>query len=837
MAQITAARASFYVGVALVTGATLMMQLIMTRILSVMAWYHLAFFAISIAMFGMTAGAVWVYLRKDRFVERTSALDLSYFCTAFALGSILSALVLATLVPVVERSLTAVISWVELAICMAVPYFFSGIVVSLALTRSPYPVPRVYGADMIGAAVGCLGVLALLNTVDAVSALLWTAALAALGAVLFRSSSAASGPPTGLPMIAVLGRPGKVAVVLIALAAANSLSEYRLHLLAVKQRVELRGGDLLFERWNSFSRIAVSRYADKEPHLWGRSPTTPRGRWEVDQRRMNIDGIAGTTMYRDLGSPPNAGFLKYDITNLAYALPDRPRVGIIGVGGGRDILSAMVFGRTDITAVEINPIFVDLLTREPGFADYAGLAARPGLELIADEGRSWYARTGKSFDIIQMTLVDTFTATGAGAFTLSENGLYTVEGWKIFLSRLSPRGVFTVTRWYAPGAVNETGRMISVTVAALSDMGAKEFHRHIFLVASDDIATLVVSRQPLEVSDVAALERAASDLEFKVLLSPSGQRGSEVLSNIVSARTRGDLERYTSGLDLDLTPATDNRPFFFNQLRLDRPLQVLKLARRGFYQTTGGVVSGNLSATATLLMLLVVALVLVVAVIVVPLRNAIKDVGKRLVIGGSFYFLLIGIGFMSVEIGLLQRMSVFLGHPIYSLSIVLFTLILATGVGSLVSDKLTLDSRAKFVVWSVLTGGYTLTMLLWLPHVLTAFEGASLLGRALICVATISPIGMLMGFGFPTGMRLVANIDRRPTPWFWGINGAAGVLSAILAVAFSMAYGIGFTLTVGAICYFLLIPFAITLGVGQQARRGSEAGQLAVMGHSPATQA
>ena len=159
-----------------------------------------------------------------------------------------------------------------------------------------------------------------------------------------------------------------------------------------------------------------------------------------------------------------------------------------------------------------------------------------------------------------------------------------------------------------------------------------------------------------------------------------------------------------------------------------------------------------------------------------------------------------------VEIGLLQRMSVFLGHPIYSLTVVLFTLILATGLGSLLSDRIVLDGRLRFSIWAVLVGGYILGLPLWLPDLFPAFGGSGLLVRAAVCVAAIAPAGVLMGFGFPTGMRLISLIDRKPTPWLWGVNGAAGVLASIVAVACSIAYGISVTLMVGGICYLLLIP-------------------------------
>jgi len=162
----------FYTGLFLITACTLMLQVIQTRILSVVAWYHLAFFAISMAMFGLTVGAVWVYLRRDRFSEKTLSYNLSYFSTAFALSTLFCLIAQMSLTPIVSRSLTSILTWAQLAICLSIPFFFSGIAVSLALTRSPFPIGRIYGADLLGAAAGCLGVLVLLNNTDGPSAVL-----------------------------------------------------------------------------------------------------------------------------------------------------------------------------------------------------------------------------------------------------------------------------------------------------------------------------------------------------------------------------------------------------------------------------------------------------------------------------------------------------------------------------------------------------------------------------------------------------------------------------------------------------------------------------------------
>ena len=262
----------FYAGLFLVAAATLMLQLVQTRILSVVSWYHLAFFVISIAMFGLTAGSVWVYLRRERFTEATLSHDLTYFSSALALTTVLGFAAQLTLAPLAKPSLISVLIWAELAICLAIPFFFAGVVVSLALTRSPFPIGRVYGADLAGAALGSIGVLALLNTVDGPSAVLWIAAIAALAAVLFATSTIGTAPPRRPPLAGLLRRPAALLAVLILVAIANNFASPRgLHPVFVKGRIEAM--DIrIFEEWNSFSRIIVFDTSNPRPQMWGPSP-------------------------------------------------------------------------------------------------------------------------------------------------------------------------------------------------------------------------------------------------------------------------------------------------------------------------------------------------------------------------------------------------------------------------------------------------------------------------------------------------------------------------------------------------------------------------------------
>jgi spermidine synthase len=803
----------FYVGLFLITSNTLMLQLIQTRILSVVSWYHLAFFAISMAMFGLTVGSIWIYLRREGFTKKTLSKDLCYFTMAFAWTTVLSMMVQMTLLPVSSLhlfSFSALFSWVEIGLCLALPFFFSGVVVSLALTRSPFPIGRVYAVDMIGASLGCLGVLVILHYTDGPSGILWVAACSALAAWFFSKSQLDSSPSPSPRRFAqgLFNFPLLTALFFSLLATLNGLTDYGLQPLVVKEEFE-GGSSFHLRRWNSFSRVVLFKEdGERSPVLWASSSTFKPEQWKTQHAFMYIDGDASTPAYRFDGDFRKVDFLKYDITTLAYNLKGRTKAGVIGVGGGRDVLSAALFGYKEVVGVEINPIFIELLKDPQWLGSFNEIHRLEGVRLVVDEGRSWFARTSEKFDLIQMSLIDTWASTGSGAFTLSENGLYTTEAWKLFLNRLAPQGVFTVTRWYQPQNLTETGRMMSLATAALLEMGVTNPRDHLFLAAEEKkgVATLVLSREPFRAEDLKVLHETVQQYRYKILLAPQTPSPSDILKSIVSCKDLESLYDYTSDYHFDLTPAVDDRPFFFNQLPLHKIFQAVQLIQFG---QGPSVRNGNLMATLTLFILFLIALLFVLLSIILPLRSAMRDVGKGFALGGTFYFLLIGFGYMLVEIALLQRLSVFLGHPSYSLSVLLFSLILSTGLGSLFSDRFPLRRTFIFALWAGITSAYAFSLPLWLPQIFHQYEAATLLTRALLCVAVVLPAGFLMGYGFPTGMRMVSQVDPKPTPWFWGINGAAGVLAAVLAVACSLTWGIHQTMQAGALCYALLIPVTL----------------------------
>jgi hypothetical protein len=778
----------FYTGVFTISGLLMSLQVIESRIFSVTTWYHLSFLIISMAMFGLTLGALSVH-RGDEADQRANyGVKMARACQNFGL-SVLVALAAQMLIPVVsdQPGVTLVVLPVMSALTVP-PYFFAGIALSLAITRAPFPTARTYGVDLLGAAAGCLFALWLMETVDGPSAML----LLALASFAASRCFGAGGLPKGRFFVFL------AAVLLVLNVTAAKPLIYPLWVKGFR----IAQSDIDYDRWNSISRVTI--HAEKkaaQPYLWGPSPKLPKD-MKKDWRELMIDGGAGTPINHWQGDKGKAlGFLDYDVTTIAYALPGLKKSGIIGLGGGRDVLSSLHAGVKDITAMDVNAVQVSALTQVEPFKSYAGLSEEKGVKLIHSEARSWFSsHPDEKFDLIQMSLVDTAAATGAGAFTLTENGLYTVEAWKMFLSRLNNGGAMTVSRWFLRDAYAEGERLLSLTMATLFEAGAKEPRKHIFAATSGLIVTLVMSRDPFTGAQLDAMERRAKQMGFDILVSPRKILKGTEFANILNAETRAELDSLAKESGFDIRPPVDARPFFFNQLHVTRPLQVLKL----ILEKSKSAIHGYAHAVANLYIIILFAAFMVGCTIVFPLRRALSEGNKVFLKEGTAWFFLIGLGFMLMEIALLQRMSVYLGHPAYSLGVLLFSLVLSTGAGSLLSDRFPLSTETARQIWALLTAFVAVLGMALLGKLMVAYADADLMARAILCVCFTLPIGCLLGFGFPTGMALAQRLNPRATAWFWGINGAAGVMGSGLAIALNMAFGLQATMIVGALCYALL---------------------------------
>ncbi len=764
-----------FLGVALVSLATLMLELTLTRLFSATMFYHFAFLAISLALFGSGASGVFLYVVRPRLDQARTPLLLGVSSALFAATTIVALVVILKhpLSPAAPGLKTlGSLAWIYGA--AALPFFFSGCVITLAIIAWAPEISRLYLFDLAGAAAGCLLLVPALGLLGAIDTVLATAALAVLGGLLLSQKRWL------LPLAAL-------AIALVPLNRATGL-------LALSESKGLSEQGMLFSRWNSFSRVTVVQ------------PEDP------DRQLIFIDSDAATVIYRDGSDLERHPELRDRVEGLAYHLGGRGKVLIIGPGGGVDVIIARLHGATHVTAVELNPLVArDVMSSEP-FLSYSGrLYQQPGVRLVVDDGRSFLRRSREPHDLIVATMVDTWAATAAGAFALSENNLYTVEAFSDYLDQLSPDGILSMTRWHQTPP-DQLLRLVSLGREVLEARGADEPGRHFIIVRGPHegmpltSATVLLKKRPFTPEEVERAEEFARRLGLELLYTPRTRPPNDLTRLITATDPAGIWRSYPS----NIAPPRDNSPFFFQSVRLEK--LVSRRWSMGEWRRT------NLG-TVVLFGLVAITSLGVLAFILGPLllvRRRLQATPRRGLLGFLLYFATLGAGFIVVEVVLLQKCVLFLGHPAYALSVVLSTLLLFSGLGSLLSGRIPGHALPRALPKVILlVVALILTAVLLLSPLFYGSVHLEARWRVLITVLALAPLGLALGMPMPTGIRILAMRAPELIPWAWGVNGAASVLGSVGAIALAMVWGFDQALLVAAGLYIA------GLGFGTRALRAS----------------
>jgi hypothetical protein len=664
----------------------------------------------------------------------------------------------------------------------AAPLVFGGAVVARLMAESDVPLTTLYAVDLSAAAAGALLPLVLLGPLSGPGALVLIALLVALGALALSARGARGG---AWAACAVAG----FALLIDVGTASGFVMRY--------PKGAPRGDDevTLFERWNPISHVRLKDFTEMPvPFLWSPSPVTPIGRYRV--AGALIDGEAGTPVYQ-FERVQQMNVLRFDATATAHALRPSGTACVIGVGGGRDLLTALVAGHDRVLGAEVNPAMIEMLQR---VADRSPVLRDPRVLWRVGDGRALYARSNTRCTVLQASLVDTWAATTAGAFAHTESTLYTREAWAIFMQRTAPDGVVTFSRWYDPRSVSETARLVSLAVAALLDRGVTDPAAHLALVASGNVATILVSPAPLSPTDLRALHEVVDRLQFRLLAAPDLPPQDPLLRALLQARRIDALAAAGLPYGLDTSAPTDDRPFFFQLLSPRHwlhPLDALRAARGN-----RGALAGNVRAMFELLFTFL-AVALVGAVLLGPtLREALRAKRPPLPsVRAGVYFGALGAGFMTAEIALVQRMHVVLGHPSYALIVVLAGLLVATGLGSALSARL-VRTRGHVTVVALVAA----LVLFALPYVAIGPLARATLSapfgvRAAWTGGCAAVVGVILGMLFPSGIRFV---DRaRGAPVALALNGATSVMGSVAAIIVSVWFGIPTTFALAAAVYLV----------------------------------
>ncbi len=783
---------SNYIGIFLVALSTLMYEILLTRIFSVTMGYHFAFMAVSLAMFGMTVGAIIVYIFPHKFPQEKINSILTKQALYFSLATLLSFLIHLFIPFIHGMSLFGMAVTAFTYAEISVPFVFSGICISLLLTRFPKSVNKLYAADLIGASLGCILVVIVLNVSGGPTGVFITALFSAAAAYSFnRNSELKTSLGKGIAVFSLV-----ILVFAVFHTVLVQKHEPLLRLFWVRGEWAEKP---LYEKWNSFSRVSIDGDSTKyeTPFGWGLSNKYDRSR-KIRQLMLNIDAHSTTVLSHFNGDTSELSHLKYDVSNLAQYLRPQGDIMIIGSGAGRDVLSSLAFGQKNILGIEINKDMISAINND--FGNFTGhLDKYPNVEFVGDEARSYIQRmdTSRKFDIIQVSVIDNWSAAASGAFVLTENALYTTETWKLLFSRLKPDGILTVTRFYRAKPI-EHYRLMNITADALIESGIKDIRSHVMLIKCQQqeriedrsgTGTLLISRSPFSSKDMNMVDSLCRTFEFEDIISPQHAADS-VFVKLTNENLRGDLNK---NFPLDITSPSDDKPFFFHYMNFtDLPnTQMWNTWDMGF----------NAKAIFILLTLAGTMSVLSFLCIVIPLKLTAKKVKLKGTSGFFIFFIAIGLGFMLIEISQIQRLNIFLGHPTYSLAAALFTMLLSSGIGSYFSgaDKHNFASGSKLrfiflIITLILFGIFT-------PYIIHAFREQSTEIRVLVSVLTLFPMGLFLGMAFPAGIKLAGEKAPGITPWLWGINGVMSVLATVISIIIAMNYGISVSYWTGAVCY------------------------------------
>ena len=776
-----------YLGLALLSAAALAFEITLTRLFSVTQWYHFAFLAVSVALLGYGASGTalsliprWVRLPTER---RSAAFAILFAVSVLGAYLSLNHLPFDSYRIAWERSQLLYLLLYYLA--LTAPFFFSGLVTGMLLTAHARYAARLYAANLLGSAVGALVPLLVLARVGEGTVLVIAALglLAAFTFLLQRSpakQSTALGSSTLVYQAVLLGASGLFLVLAVFLPAPFRLrlSPYK----GLSQVLLFPDAELVSQQWNAFSRVdrVKSSSIRSAPGLSlaypGRLP---------QQDGVFVDGD-------DLSPVVNAEARQDYVSHLPVALPYRLRDGgralLLGPKGGQAVQVALREGAESVVAVESNPLLVES----------AGSVYRDErVEVVNEEGRHYARRSDETFDVIHLALGDGYRPVTSGAYSLGERYDLTVEAFEDYLRRLEPEGLLVIERWMQlpPSELLRAG---AIAVEALRRTGVDEPEAQLAVIRDWQVGLILVKNGTYSKEELATIREFSRARSLDLVALPGLAEVEANRFNVLDEpvyyqafrQLLDDPADAYAEQSYDVRPPTDDRPFFFHFFKWGQTRAVLQQLGR-IWLPWGG------SGYFVLVALLAVATVTSGVLILLPLALSKQGEGEKKGLRGRTlaYFGLLGLGFLFVEIPLMQRFILFLDQPVYAFAGVVASILFFSGLGSLAAPRLSPGRTLPLLVVVILL--YPLG----LPLLFDALMGASLGLRMLATILCLAPLGFLMGTPFPGGLAWLRERAPGMIPWAWAVNGCMSVLASVLAAMIALSAGFSWVLAAGALAY------------------------------------
>ena len=783
-------------GVLLVSAAAIGYELLLMRVLSIIQWHHFAYMIISVALLGYGASGPFIALFRRALEPR---FEQAFATCAFAFSVAMVACFFAgqrvpfnALEIVWDR--TQFLNLAAMYLVFFVPFFFAACCVGLALTCRSEAISRLYFCDLAGAGTGAVLIIGLLLVAFPQSALIVLVALALIASVLVGNSGKARAPLrvgqfTWLVVLAVIVLNGGLTL---------RPSEYK----GLSQALQVVDARALTQDSSPLGLLTVVDSPTVPIRL---APGLSFNTRHVPPEQLAVftdaDGMSAITHYD--GDRESVAYLADVTAALPYALLEQPDVLVLGAGGGSDVLLALYHGAKHVDAVELNPRMTALVADT--YAEFAGhLYDDPRVALHTAEARGYVAQNERRYDLVQIGLLDSFAAAGAGVQALNESYLYTVEAVREYLADLSPGGMVSITRWVKMPP-RDSLKLAAIAIEALEQAGAVDPDRRIAVIRSWNTVTLLIKNGVFLAGEVDAIREFAGSRSFDTAYFP-GMTSAEAnrfnlldrpwLYDGIQAMLGEDPDRFFEDYKYFVEPATDDRPYFSHFFKWRSLPEVMAIRASG---GAGLIEWAYLIVVATLVQAAVIGGLL----ILLPLSRI-----KRTWTGGArfgAYFVALGLAFLFVEIAFIQKFTLFLSHPLYAVAVVLASFLVFAGAGSAYSLRVAERAAARDVrPVSVAVAGLVAIAAIYLLILPPLFGRLIGLGdglRILLSVVLIAPLAFFMGMPFPLGLRAVA--ERAPdfVPWAWGINGFASVVSAVLATLLAIHFGFTVVIVSAMIIY------------------------------------
>ncbi|MGQ0429416.1 MAG: spermidine synthase [Gammaproteobacteria bacterium] len=766
--------------IGILAGAALAYQVLLFRLLAIVQWHPFAATIVSLALLGHGAAGTALALAGRRLLPR--------FDAAFAAGAALFAFTVPLCWALAQR---LTFNGLELAwnptqlgrlagsfLLLAIPFFFAACCFGLAFMHARERIAVLYAADLLGAGAGAAIATGLLFLMSPEAALRAAAVAGALAAVLVPASRLVR---LALPLLAIL-----VALAIPSAALAPLITEFK----GLPRTLAIMGSKVEAVHSSPYGLLTIVRNeAVPFRHAPGRGPAAVS---EIPpQLAVFTDGDAMTALTAWDGSRQSLAFLDEMTSALPYRLVDRPRVLVLGAGGGLELLQALYHDAREIHAVELNPQMLALLRNS---------LQEPRIRLHQGEARGFVRGDRGRYDLIQLAPLDSSAGSGAGTQAIAESYLYTVEALADYLARLAPQGLLTLTRW-AKQPPREDLKLFATAVLALQRLRLDPRER-LALIRGWQTSTLVIKNGSLTAADLSRLRFFCEERGFDPAWMPDIKPEEVNRYHLVprpwlhegAVQLLGErAERFLADYKFNVRPTTDDRPYFFHFFRWGLVPELAALRGQGGLTLLD---AGYLVLAGTLAFALPLSLVLILA----PLTALGRRPGGATRLRPALYFLCLGLGFLFVEIASMQRYGLFIGQPLFAAIAVLVGFLVFAGAGSFMASRLV--DRRGVLRWVV--GGIALLLVLQallLPPAPGVVDSTA--GRIAITLACIAPLAFLMGMPFPLGLSRLAGEAPAFVPWAWGINGCASVLSALLAALLAVHFGFGAVLLIAAGLYVL----------------------------------